>query len=59
MVFTAAVLAMLVFKNFGILSESVNISLISNILLGITAVLAVISGIIYLIQAKNKIDITM
>ena len=56
MVFTAAVLAMLVFKNFGILSESVNIS---NILLGITAVLAVISGIIYLIQAKNKIDITM
>ena len=59
MVFTVAVLAMLVFKDFGIMPENVNIALISNILLGITAVLAVISGIIYLIKAKDKIDITM
>lgn len=59
MVFTVIILSVLVFRQFGLIKAEFDFSMLSNILLGITAVLAVISGIIYLIEAKNKIDITM
>lgn len=59
MVFTVVVLALLVLKDFGVVGDGFELSLVSNILLGITAALAVVSGIIYLIKAKDNIDITM
>ena len=59
MVFTVIILLILVFDQFGLIKTGFDLTLFSNILLGITAVLAVISGIIYLIKAKDKIDITM
>ena len=59
MVFTVVVLTLLVVEDFGLAGKNINLPLISNILLGITAVLAVVSGIIYLVKAKDMIDITM
>lgn len=58
MVFTVVIMLMLTFKDNGFLPGIFNITLISEILLWITAVLAILSGIIYIINASKIIDFT-
>lgn len=42
--------------DFGVLSETFPVSLVSNVLLGITAVLTVVSGVTYVIAGTKLID---
>lgn len=58
MVFSIAIMIMGELRYLEILPESFNLPLISNALLWVTAVLAVISGIIYIKQSIKLIDFT-
>ncbi len=57
MVSTCVIMFLLLLqKDFGVLPESFPLPLISNILLGITALLTIISGVTYVVQGTKVID---
>ena len=56
MIFTIVIMILLELGSDGLLPQGLKIPLVSNILLGITAVLAVISGVIYIVQSVKLIN---
>lgn len=56
MVFTILIMLLMSLVSFGILPEAFPLEILSNVLLWITAVLAVISGVIYIVDAVKTID---
>ena len=56
MTFTILIMLIKEVEYMGLVPESVPIPLISNILLGITAVLTVVSGVIYVVESSKLID---
>lgn len=56
MLFTVAIMLFASLDGSGLLHADFNLPLVSNILLGISAVLAVISGIIYVARGSKLID---
>ncbi len=56
MVFTVLIMLLGELKSCGLLPDSVNFPVLSNCLLWVTAVLAVISGVIYVVQSVKKIN---
>lgn len=58
MVFTIVIMLFLIIQDNGLLPNIVNLPLISDILLWITAVLTILSGVIYIANAVKIIDFT-
>lgn len=56
MTFTILIMLIKEIEELGYIPESFDIPLVSNILLGITAVLTIVSGLIYIIQSSKLID---
>ena len=56
MVFSILIMIMAELHDFGILPETFPLQIVSNALLGVTAVLCVISGVIYVKQSIKIID---
>lgn len=56
MVFTILIMLLMSLASFGVLPEAFPLEILSNVLLWITAVLAVISGVIYIVDAVKTID---
>lgn len=56
MIFTIAIMAAMTALDFNLISADFPLALISNILLSLTAVLAVVSGIIYIANGVKIID---
>ena len=56
MVFTILIMLLMSLVSFGIIPDAFPLAMLSNVLLWITAVLAVISGVIYVVDAVKIID---
>lgn len=56
MIFSVLIMLVKEIECWGFIPKSFNIPLFSNILLGVTALLAVISGFIYIVQSSKLID---
>lgn len=58
MVFTILIMILMIVQDNGMLPQSFNLPLFSDILLWITAVLTIVSGVIYVAKAAKVIDFT-
>ena len=58
MIFTIFIMVLMILESNSLLPASFPLATLSNILLWITAVLTIISGVIYVVNAAKVIDFT-